>query len=710
MEKKKDFPVRMLIDPGSELSFITEDLVNRLRLKRKPASIPLLGIGGKYSGQTRGRVSLELKSIHEYPTSGSCKILAYVLPKLTSKLPSFISHNENWPHLQDLTLADPHFLQPGVIQLILGADCYGQILKPGIIKGNNSSLIAQQSIFGWIISGPIKEENIQGTVQGFHCSADIELYNLLSRFWTQEEVPTSFEHSLKPDEAKCEQLFIKTFSRDSSGRYIVRLPRKLPTEQLGDSFNTAKISLLRIFRQFKFDSTFRQRYQDFLQEYESLGHMQQVSNFELSNSDVYYLPHHGILREQNRTTKLRVVFNGSSQTSSGYSLNDMLYSSANLQADIFDVLIWIRIHKYLFSTDIEKMYRQIKIHPEDWDLQRILWYNSNEQLITYRLTTVTYGLNCAPFLALRTLQQLVIDEGHKYPQAVPCLERGRYMDDIFGGADSIQETQQIIYQLTNLCMAGGFPLQKWASNNKELLNNLSVAPENSSSVQIEESRIKILGLCWQPSTDTFHFFSCPSIKKKITKRTVLSEISQLFDPLGLLTPVLVKAKIFLQELWMTKLNWDDSLSSNLQERWCIFRNQLEDLDQISIPRWLGSFTSAHSVELHGFSDASQLAMAAAVYIRVTTKENKTTTNLVCSKTKVAPLKKLTIPKLELTAALLVTRLITHVQKALGYKETKIHLWTDSSVILAWITSHPSRWKDYVRNRVSIIQELCPPKS
>lgn len=178
---------------------------------------------------------------------------------------------------------------------------------------------------------------------------------------------------------------------------------------------------------------------------------------------------------------------------------------ANLQADIFDVLLWIRLHKYLFSTDIEKIYRQIKIHPDDCDLQRILWYGSDHQLYIYRLTTVTYGLNCAPFFALRTLQQLLKDEGHNYPQAIPCLERGRYIDDIFGGADSIQETQQIINQLIKLCTAGGFPLQKWANNNEELLKQVASTPDNSSSYKLKHLELKFWDLAGNPQQTHFIF-------------------------------------------------------------------------------------------------------------------------------------------------------------------------------------------------------------
>lgn len=181
-----------------------------------------------------------------------------------------------------------------------------------------------------------------------------------------------------------------------------------------------------------------------MKEYEKLGHMTRAptlhgadypsesgsGNYEIQDrlSEQiyahlpYYLPHHGVLRENKITTKLRVVFNGSSLTTSGKSLNDIQYIGAKIQRDISDVLMWIRQYKFIFSTDITKMYRQINVHKHDWDLQRIIWIDDQLNMIPYQLTTVTYGTRSAPFLAIRSLLQLVEDEGHRFPLAIHSLK------------------------------------------------------------------------------------------------------------------------------------------------------------------------------------------------------------------------------------------------------------------------------------------------
>lgn len=701
--------VRILIDQGSELSFIAEDVVLRLQVERKAASVPLLGIGGTFSGRTKGVVTIQLQSI--YDQSSMCTITAFILPRLTAKLPPFDAHS-SWPHITGLQLADPDFSRSGYIQLIIGADNYGSVIMKGLIKGKDlNSPLAQQTIFGWVISGPISTDDVLIKAYGYHCAVDDDLQRILTKFWTQEELPLSTPATLNPDEMECEQHFLTTHTRDDSGRYIVRLPMKSTPTDLGDSRSIALRCLNRLVKRLSTDALYNQRYVDFIEEYKELGHMVRVQSTEEAISPIYYLPHHGVLREHSITTKLRVVFNGSSRSSNGVSLNDILHAGAKLQVDIFDVLLWTRMYRFTFSTDITKMFRQIAIHPDDWNLQRIIWQEDNNRLVDYHLTTVTYGLTCAPFLALRTLQQLITDEGQRYPKAVAPLTKGRYVDDIFGGADTIAEAQEIIRQLYQLCMAGGFPLQKWKSNCVEILTDVQLSSEEAAAtVEIEPTFQKILGLIWQPVSDTFHFTVQPPIDTQITKRIILSEIARLYDPLGLISPVLIRAKIILQELWLHKISWDESLSPELHHRWELFRQQLAELNKLTIPRWIGTIRSNITVEIHGFSDASHLAMAAAVYVRVHCRKDEISVHLVCSKTRVAPLKRLTIPRLELAAALLLARLVAHCLQALELSHVPVHLWTDSSVALTWITAHPSRWKDFVRNRVSAIQEALPSGS
>ncbi|XP_046145736.1 uncharacterized protein LOC123989070 [Osmia bicornis bicornis] len=686
-----------------------QQLTSQLNLRRHRSSITVIGVGGTKSTETRGVVDITLQSTH---SQQAISMQAHVLTAVSTILPSFSLRTPNWPHIRKLRLADNAFLTPRPVDVIIGADFYGRIIKPNIITAHQQHQLLN---FPFLDVAQDDQSNLQ---------------ELLTKFWVQEESPMDIPSTLTPEEEECESHFCATHSRNHTGRYIVRIPLKAPASLLGNSHKIAQRCLQSTLRRLSKDSAYNQLYVEFMKEYEELGHMvkapdhQRISSREAENvgpdgemtlphdasasgglrvsSDgstpqtsahlqPYYLPHHGVLRLDSSTTKLRVVFNGSKATTSSKSVNDLMHTGANLLLNVTDVLIWLRHYHHIFATDITKMYRQVAVHKDDWDLQRILWIDEDRNVIPYQLTTVTYGTKAAPFLATRALMQLVHDEGHRFPLATPLLTHGRYVDDIFGGADSISELVEVAQQLIALCNAGGFPLAKWHATHPELLRAVSSSTQSSAPISFDDCATKLLGIQWMPQTDVFCFSSSST---------------NPFDPLGFVSPVIVRAKMLLQELWLHKINWDDPLPSQIVSRWFTIREDLNSLAKLSIPRWFNTWSNS-TVEIHGFSDASQLAMAAVIYVTVSSPSNNSTTSLVCSKTKVAPLKRLTIPRLELSAALLLAKLTKYVQSTLKVKINATHLWTDSQVSLIWIKSQASRWKDYVRNRVIQIQELTP---
>ncbi|XP_018300772.1 uncharacterized protein [Mycetomoellerius zeteki] len=405
-------------------------------MTRERSKISLVGIGGKAANRTRGSVGFELSP--HFQSEFTCTVTAHILINLTSSIPSGQVDQTLWPHLEGLQLADSQFSSPGAIDLVLGADVYGSIIAEGLITESQNSPIAQLTHLEWIISGPTGHQMTFENARNYHMTTGEDLHLILHRFWEIEEVPPSCNHSLTPDEQQCEDHFRNTHSREPCGRYVVKLPFKQPVSKLGNSKGKATHLIHKLSKRFESDPAYAKMYSGFIAEYSELHHMRLVHDSVPEPSHTYYLPHHGVIRETSLTTKLRVVFNGSSKTTSGFSLNDLLHIGPKLQTDLVNVLIWFRQYRYVFSSDIEKMYRQVRIHPDDWKHQRILWKDDANLIKTYELTTVTYGLACAPFLALRTVNQLIHDEGTTFPLAIPILTHGRYVDDLFGGADSIE--------------------------------------------------------------------------------------------------------------------------------------------------------------------------------------------------------------------------------------------------------------------------------
>ncbi|XP_071052911.1 uncharacterized protein [Onthophagus taurus] len=310
------FLVRALIHQGSEVSFISESLVQRLSLPRSAASVPINGVGSTRTCISNGLASIQLVSRRDGSISFEEK--TFILPKLTSYVPKVQSKSIP-PELKTLDLADPEFNSNRKIDLILGVKFYSRIIQNNIRKFNNGFMVAQKTLFGWILFGSVSDScSISNSERyGFQCSVDRELLGTIQRFWKLEDDSVPIR-KLSSDKEECENHFLQTYSRDLSGRFVLRLPFKRSPLALGASYNVAVKSFGRMEQRFAKSERLSVSYHNFMHEYLSLGDMQLVSsNIQALN---YYLPHHGVVHESSTTTKLRVVFNGSAPTSSGLSL------------------------------------------------------------------------------------------------------------------------------------------------------------------------------------------------------------------------------------------------------------------------------------------------------------------------------------------------------------------------------------------------------
>ena len=627
-----------------------------------------------------------------------------IVPNITSSLPESTININNWKIPDGITLADPQFNIKGRIDMLIGAEIYIQLIWQGQLKISASHPSLQNTALGWIVSGQLIEKECKPSTSHCHLSINENLDNKLQRFWELEECKYVYDN-MTMDERNCEELYVNNTKRDLCGRYVVKIPFKSTTSQLGDSMFMATKRLDHLLRRLDRDPTTKELYQKFINEYQDLGHLEEVPIESTHDpAKVQYLPHHCVIRPSSTTTKLRVVFDASAKTTSGFSLNDIQYTGAKVQQDLFPIMIRMRKHRYALIADVEKMFRQITMHPSHCDLQRILW-KRDQDLIAYRLKTVTYGTSSAPFLAARTLKQLALDEQQKFPLAAAILQRDFYVDDLMTGTDTIEEAVVLQKQMIDLFECGGMKLNKWCSNHPDILKQL---PESMKQQLVkfndeDNSTIKTLGMFWQPETDMFLFQILANKKDRtLTKRQVLSELATLFDPLGLVGPTIVKAKIFMQQLWQKKLDWNEQLNEEDSNLWNKFQEELMQINNIRIDRCLTNIVNPTTYQLHGFCDASEQAFAACVYLRAINKD-KVSTQLICSKSRVAPLKQQTIPRLELCGATLLAKLMNIVRDSLAMNINESYYWTDSTIVLCWIQSSSSRLKIFVGNRITEIQ-------
>ncbi|KMQ88223.1 hypothetical protein RF55_12326 [Lasius niger] len=414
---------RALLDSGSEASFLSERFAQMLKLPKRRVHVPVAGIQGTSSGVVAHSVALTIGSPRD--------------PGVRLHVPSVLV-----------------------------------LPKEGLKPGPSGTPSAQATALGWVLMGHTSAQPTESDVSGvsaLHVAvscADVD--QALQRFWELEEVPK--DPILSLDDIQCESLYATTHSRNSQGRYMMRLPRRRDfCVPLGNNRNEALCMLVGLERRLMRNPPLREQYVAFLSEYQSLGHMSLVPTTEICSDSVYYLPHHAVFKSTDPADKIRVVFNASHRTSTSFALNDLLLPGPKLQSELWLILIRWRLFCYAFVTDIVKMFRQILVHREDTDLQRILWWpDPSIEVQNFRLVTVVYGTTSAPYLALRILIQLADDERTTFFLGADAIKTHLYVDDILAGGHSLDHALETRRQLVDILSAGGFELNKLATNAPEL--------------------------------------------------------------------------------------------------------------------------------------------------------------------------------------------------------------------------------------------------
>lgn len=692
----KEVKARALLDSGSQLNMVTEKFFRKTGLKTKDTKMTISGIGTSEIKATRTAIL----NINSMQSNFNTPMEVFIVNNITTCQPAQHVDIKDWKLPSSLVLADPAFNIPAAVDIVIGGELFYNLLSTGLKSIGDNLPKLQNTVFGWVVIGKLL--GLEPNTAFVGISTESSLEHQLSEFWKIEE-KSHLTKTMTEFEQICEREYAESTERDpKTGKFIVKLQFTREPSILGKSEDMAIRRFYQLENKFRRDPDMKKEYVDFMNEYKDLGHMKQIKRSELGDK-FYVIPHHAVRNPTSSTTKFRVVFDASAKTTTDYSLNNILANGPVLQDDLFSIMVRFRKHRYVFSADITKMYRQVLVQPEDHKWQTIVWRdNQEEELQYYKLKTVTYGTTCASYLAIKSLQQLAEEHETDYPLAAEIAMRDFNVDDVMTGSDDILELTKAQDELTTMLKKGNFHLHKWCSNHSMLLENIpKKKQEVSLDINSEKTETKALGMKWIPKTDMFMLHYTPKEHEKITKRTVLSETAQLFDPLGLVNPVIVLAKIFLQELWALKLDWDAPLPLDLQAKWTDYRNQLTQLSKVAVPRHI-STESPVNVQLHVFSDASIKAYGACMYLRTQKENGDVTVQLICSKSRVAPVSATTLPRLELCAAVVMTELAEKVKQALGMHINKIVYWTDSELVLSWIY-HEAAFKTFVANRIAAIK-------
>lgn len=697
---------RAVLDSASQTSFISEACANNLKLNRSHAGNNYINGISASEVKTKGFSHLTISSLNGVILSAAHPIT--ILDRITSNLPKALISPDVKSRLKHIILADPTFDTPGPIDILIGADLFAHCLQGTPVSLGQDMPYTISTMFGNILIGSaptFTPETTNNALVTLLTVNDLDIHESIKQFWTIEEPPNTMK--LSQEDKECEEHFLSTYRRTDKGRYVCRLPFASDPSILGNSSKHALKMFLILEKKLALQPHNKHMYTSFMNEYLNSGHME-LSTTPPANEANYFLPHHGVMKDN----KIRVVFNASAPTTSNTSLNEILHQGPKLHNEITNMIFNFRLPRIVFTCDIKQMFRQIEIAAEDQRFQLIYWREEpTHPLKIYKLKTVTYGMRSSPFLANKVISQLIVDEGHNHPLAAQALRDQIYVDDALLGSDTEEGAFLLQQDVIQLLKKGGFELRKWASNSQLLLNSVSQDFRETplQFLSSDQPTFNVLGLKWSPQNDVFSY-SISTPNQVDTKRAVLSAIARIYDPCGWLTPVVLWAKAIMQHLWALGLKWDDKLPDHLSRKWNCFTSELKALEDLEIPRLI-DISNASNIQLHGFCDASDTAYSCCVYLRLTDSKGKVTVQLLVAKSRVAPLKKISLPKLELCGAYLLSKMIRFCSEMLSTKckIDYIGAWCDSTIVLAWIHTPSYKLKVFVANRVSEIQEHTPPR-
>jgi len=484
---------------------------------------------------------------------------------------------------------------------------------------------------------------------------------------------------------------------------VVKLPWKSEARDITPNYGVAKGRLNHALKLLKTKNLIP-KYQEIINDQVKRGFIEQIYESHLP-ARCHYIPHFPVIRDQHATTPIRIVMDASAKCkSTGKSLNDMLHTGPSLVPELNAVLLRFRFFQHTCISDISKAFLQVGIREEDRDYTRFLWLQdpedpSNGKVNTYRFKRVLFGATSSPFLLQATIRYHFENYQPQFGVDTPSLIRNLYVDNLHGGASSEPDLLAFYKESIRGYNAAGLPLLEWISNNENLN---SQAKLDQVVTKDSTNTVKMLGLQWNWNTDQLYLNRFIIERNLNTKRKILAETCKIFDPLGFFYPVTIRARMLVQELWKNRSDWDEEVSAEVVGKWNDFVTDAEVLFDLTLPRWI--FTPANKTSLHVFTDASTQAMGCVAYV---VADNSS--RLLMSKARVAPVKELSVPKLELTAAVLGGRLTKYVIESFSDEITfsEIHMWSDSQIVLCWLGNDYDHKNVYVRNRVIEFRDLVP---
>nr|XP_055033759.1 uncharacterized protein LOC129422083 [Misgurnus anguillicaudatus] len=716
---RRTMETHAVLDDGSERTIVLQPVMEQLKLTGTPELLPLQTIHQCHTELNGSSVSFEVSSVSK-PMKKFAIHNAFTATGLC-----LAEHNypvaalqKAYRHLKDLPLPPMDRVKP---LLLIGSDM-PHLLTPvqPICKGPIGGPIAVHTPLGWSLQGPMSPmQPSRGSQQCLYIttvSNRDDLIQHVERLWQVDTLPynTKMVTRSKQDKEAYTLLQNATIrvTVDGIQRYATPLLRRTPLNILHADKTAVLPSLRRIERRLARDPEKAKVYCNEITKLESAGYVSKITAEEADQSaESWFIPHHMV----QHNGKDRIVFNCSFQHQ-GQSLNEQLLPGPTLGPSLLGVLLRFRQHTVAISGDIKGMFHQVRLLPGDKSVLRFLWRDMRREAEPdiYEWQVLPFGTTCSPCCAIHALQHHVQAHKDLMANSVDIVEHSFYVDNCLHSVPSTSEAKEIVDGLRQLLSKGGFEIRQWACNVPTVIQHLPPEARSANSERwLAQSTADLqeltLGLRWNCISDTLGYNLRSVETVEPTMRNIYKTLASQYDPLGFITPFTTRAKVIIQDLWKHNLGWDDPIEPlPLREKWLTWVGELPTLVKLQFPRAYTPVSADHpsvTRELHVFSDASERAYGSVAYLRTTDHQGQVILTFVLARSRVAPRKCLSMPRLELCAALTGAQLAKVLQTELTIPIHKVTFWSDSTTVLYWLTSESCHYKVFVGTRVAEIQTL-----
>ncbi|XP_058816425.1 uncharacterized protein LOC131679707 [Topomyia yanbarensis] len=719
----KELHTYAFIDDGSELTLLEQGLADELGVSGQIAPLCL-----KWTGGTK-RVECKSQKVSLQISGTSNKSMRHALSdaRTVNKLelrPQTMIISElqkRFRHLEGLPIESYSDTAP---RILIGVDHakLGHVTKSR--EGKTKEPVAVKTCLGWCVYGYVAHISSSTGVVNNHmldiCSCNQEngdyLHKAMKEYFSLDSmgVVKSGKVLMSTEDERALQM-LDTLTHRKGDKYESGLLWKYDGVRLPNNKAMALKRWECLEHRLQNDPHLAEVLNTKIADYICKGYIRKLTDAELTiqHPRVWYLPVFPVVNP-NKPAKTRLVWDAAAKAYD-VSLNSVLLKGPDFLASLLSVLIKFREHRIAVCGDLREMYHQVLMREEDQHCQRFFWgrEESTGGPNVYIMQVMTFGACCSPSTAQYVKNKHAKLYENEFPAAVHAIVKQHYVDDMLISVETEEEAISLVHDIKMIHQEGGFEMRNWLSNSSTVLLSLNEKLVTNKNLNVNDGlpTEKILGMWWDTENDciTFKLSSkCQedllSGQRRPTKREALRMLILMYDPCGFIAHFLMYLKVLLQDIWRSGIGWNDKIEENEFEKWLLWLKVLFKVEEVEIPRCFRIQISVNAeVQIHTFVDASENGFAAAVYLRFRQGANIESA-LVAAKTRVAPLRFLSIPRAELQAAVLGVRLTNAVQTALSFKVNQRFFHTDAKDVCCWLISDHRRYSQYVAVRVSEILE------